>query len=311
MKSPRRDTSHEGLVVRARSRTFTLRVYDGEEVSAVVPKKLRYRAPDLVDPMAVGDRVLWTPVREGALVEEVLPRENSLFRPASGRSGKRQVLAANLDLAVVVLSAREPVWKPSTVDRYLVLASFGGVPAMVCINKLDLDPAVREAPELRVYPELGVPVIFVSARTGEGMDELRNRLARGTSVLLGPSGAGKSSLVNHLVPDAALRVGEISERTQKGRHTTTWVEMLPLPSGGSLVDSPGLRVLDLSGLPPEDLAGHFPEFGDLAEECRFQDCRHLAEPGCAVKEGVEAGRVAGHRYLSYGRIHQSLIAGDG
>jgi ribosome biogenesis GTPase len=304
-------STHEGLVVRARSRSFTLRVYDGEEVPAVVPKKLRFRAPDLVDPVAVGDRVRWTPVREGALVVEVLPRENALFRPASGRIGKRQVLAANLDLAVVVLAAREPVWKPSTLDRYLVLASVGGVAAMVCINKVDLDPAVREAPELEIYPDLGIPVLFVSARTEEGMDELRERLAQGVAVLLGPSGAGKTSLVNRLVPEAELRVGEISERTQKGRHTTTWVEMIPLPSGGSLVDSPGLRVLDLSGLPPEELAGHFPEFRERAQGCRFQDCRHLAEPDCAIKEAVEAGRIAGHRYLSYRRIHESLSAGEG
>jgi len=304
-------SSHEGLVVRARSRSFTLRVYDGEEVSAVVPKKLRYRAPELVDPLAVGDRGRWTPVREGALIEEVLPRDNALSRPASGRSGKRQVLAANLDLAVVVLAAREPVWKASTVDRYLVLASVGGVPAMICINKVDLDPGVRQSAELGVYLELGIPVVFVSARTEAGMDALRGRLARGASVLLGPSGVGKTSLVNRLVPEAELRVGEISERTQKGRHTTTWVEMIPLPSGGSLVDSPGLRVLDLSGLRPEDLADHFPEFRERAGACRFQDCRHLSEPGCAVKEAVEAGAVAGHRYLSYRRIHDSLVAGEG
>ncbi len=300
----------EGLVVRVRSRAFTVRV-GGRDRPAHLPKRLRHRDPASVDPVAVGDRVRVSLAGDEAQMEEVLPRRNALGRPASGRPGKRQILAANLDLAAVVLSVRDPEWKPATLDRYLVLASHAGIPAAVCLNKVDLDPAVRQHPGLGVYPELGYPVLFLSARTGAGLEALRARIGGGTGVLLGPSGAGKSSLINRLVPGAGLRVGEVSDRTGKGRHTTTWVEMLDLPGGGSLVDSPGLRVLDLSGLDPSALAAHFPEMIRRAPECRFQDCRHLAEPGCAIKEAVAAGGIAPHRYDSYRRIHDSLERGEG
>ena len=161
------------------------------------------------------------------------------------------------------------------------------------------------------YRDLGINVVWVSAETGLGIDTLSDNLAGKTGVLIGPSGVGKTSLLNRLVPGAGLRVGEVSERTQKGRHTTTWVEMLELPNGGRLVDSPGIRVLDLSGVDPADLINHFHELAPLASECRFQDCRHLAEPDCGVKQALEEGRIAAHRYDSYRRIHESLKEGKG
>ncbi len=299
-----------GLVIRAQSRSFTIQAEDGEYI-ALVPKRLRHRNPDVVDPVAVGDRVRFSATKSEAVIEEVFPRSNVLSRPASGRPGKRQLLAANLDVAVVVMSAAEPEWKPSTVDRYVVLASAAGIPAMVCMNKVDLDSMVGGDPILHGYRDLGIDVIWTSARTGLGIDTLSENLAGKTGVLIGPSGAGKSSLLNRLVPEAELRVGEVSERTRKGRHTTTWVEMLELPNGGRLVDSPGIRVLDLSGVKPEDLIHHFHELAPLAGECRFQDCRHLAEPGCGVKLALEEGRIAAHRYDSYRRIHASLKEGKG
>ncbi len=299
-----------GLVVGARSRSFTVRTASGE-TACLVPKRLRFQHGDLVDPVAVGDRVRISVTGEQGVIEEIEPRRNALSRPASGRAGRRQLLAANLDLAVVVLAAREPRYKPATLDRYLVLASAGGVPGLACLNKIDLAPDVRHDADLADYPPLGVPVCFTSTETGEGLDELRTRLGGRTAVLIGPSGAGKTSLLNRLVPGAERRVSEVSERTLKGRHTTTWVEMLDLDNGGHLVDSPGLRVLDLTGLEPEDLVMHFPEMARLVSHCRFDDCRHLAEPDCAVKQAVEGGTVTGHRYDSYRRIYASLEAGQG
>ncbi len=299
-----------GTVVRARSRSFIVRL-GGVEVAVVVPKKLRWRDRVQVDPVAVGDRVRVALSGGDSVIEEILPRTNALSRPASGRAGRRQVVAANLDLAIAVLAAAHPAWKPATLDRYLVMASFGGVPGAVCMNKIDLDPAAARAPELEVYPRLGVPVFRVSARTGEGLEELAAALDGRTGVFIGPSGTGKSSLINRLAPDAALPVGEVSDRTRKGQHTTTWTEMLDLAAGGRLVDSPGLRVLDLTGLPAAELAGHFPEIREHGGRCRFQDCRHLSEPGCAVREAVGTGAIAPHRYDSYRRIHRSLEAGEG
>ncbi len=299
-----------GLVVRAQSHSFIVRAPEGE-FPAFLPKKLRFRNSGLVDPVAVGDEVVLDLSAAQAAIEEILPRRNLLARQALGRVGKRQILAANIDVAVVVLAAADPAWKPATLDRYLVLASFNSVPAVVCMNKIDLDPELRGSGELAVYPRLGMPVVFASALSGEGVEGIRELLAGKTAVLLGPSGAGKSSLINRLVPMAGLRVGELSIQTGKGSHTTTWVEMLDLPGGGRLVDSPGLRVLDLTGLDPAELVNHFPELRELAPRCRFPDCRHLSEPDCAVQEGLAEGSVAPHRYQSYRRIHHSLEAGEG
>lgn len=303
-------SGEDGLVVRVQSRSFTVRV-DGEEYGALVPKRLRYENPDYVDPVAVGDMVRLSFKGSDAVIDGIAPRTNAISRPASGRRGKRQLLAANLDLAVIVMAAAEPRWKTTTIDRYLVIAASARVPALICMNKVDLDSTVGAANELRVYRDLGIPLVWVSALTGVGVESLRSHLTGATGVLLGPSGTGKSTLLNRLVPDAGVAVGEISERTQKGRHTTSWVEMWDIPGGGRLLDSPGLRVLDLSGVDPAHLAGYFPEISELASECRFQDCRHMAEPGCRVKEGVENEQISRHRLESYQRIFESLEAGKG
>lgn len=299
-----------GLVVRSRSRVFTVRTERGE-VPVRVPKRLLREHRDLVDPVAVGDRVRFAPDGDRGILESIEPRRNVLSRPAVGRSGQRQLLAANLDLVVVVVAAATPRWKPATVDRYLVLASAGGIDPLVCLNKIDLAPGEEDEPLLAIYRRLEIPVVPVSAETGEGLPALAERLAGRASVLVGPSGAGKSTLVNRLVPGAGVRVGEISDRTEKGRHTTSWVELLDLPGGGHLIDSPGLRVLGLTGIAPEDLAGHFPEIRERADGCRFQNCRHRAEPDCAVKAAVADGAIAEERYASYARIYASLEAGAG
>lgn len=299
-----------GLVVRSQSRVFTVRTASGE-TPVRVPKRLSREHRDLVDPLAVGDRVTFTPENDRGVLEGIEPRRNVLSRPAVGRSGQRQLLAANLDRVVVVVAARTPRWKPAIVDRYLVLASAAGIAPLVCLNKSDLGPPEEDEAALAVYARLEVPVLRVSAATGQGMEDLVRALTGLASVLVGPSGTGKSTLANRLVPEAAVRVGEVSDQTGRGRHTTTWVELLDLPSGGHLIDSPGLRVLGLSGVPPEDLALHFPEIREHAGGCRFQDCRHRAEPGCAVKAAVAGGAVAEERYASYTRIYASLESGSG
>ncbi len=295
-------------MVRVKSRRFSVRL-ETEEVVAHVPKKFRHRFQEWVDPVGVGDRVVVEMGDRGPLVAEIHPRVNALARPASGRPGRRQLLAANLDHAVVVMSVAEPPLKTATVDRYLVLASSCGIPTLIVVNKMDL---AQEPPTaLAHYPGIGIPVRYTCALTGRGIDALAETLKDSTSVLIGPSGAGKSSLMNRLVPGADLRTGEVSAQTSKGRHTTTWVEMLDLPGGGHLVDSPGIRVLDLSGLEAHQLAAHFPEFKEPAQSCRFRDCSHTSEPRCEVQRLLAAGEISRERYGSYMSIYASLERGEG
>ena len=299
----------KGRIVRAQSRSFLLAV-DEERIPVHVPKRLRFENPEWVDPVAVGDEVEASYERGQAVIRQVLPRRNQLTRRAL-HGTKRQLLAANVDHVLIVLAMQDPEWKPATLDRYLVLASACEIPALVWLNKADL---VAEAPYtdlLPAYEAISVPVFRGSARTGAGVDLLRNRLAGNSSVLIGPSGAGKSSLVNQLVPTATARVGEVSASTGKGMHVTSWVEMHELPQSGHIIDGPGLRTLDLSDVAVGDLASHFPEIEDRVTQCRFPDCAHMAEPDCAVKEAVAEGAMPTHRYESYQRIYRSLHRGEG
>lgn len=299
----------EGRVVRSQSRVFTVETTQGL-VRAAVLKGLRSRTRELVDPVAVGDRVT---VRLGAgtdgTIEEVMPRRNRLSRPVVGGAAQEQLIAANLGGALVV-QAVSPPWKTATWDRYLVMASAGGVPAALCLNKIDLDPADAERPDLEAYRRLGLPVFPVSAKTLEGMDALRHHLRNGPTVLIGPSGVGKSSLVNAIAPDSSLKTGALSRSTGKGRHTTTWVELVDLGDGIEVVDSPGLRVLGLWGVEAEGLPAHFPEIARIEGVCRFARCTHVHEPDCRVRAAVEAGEIAPFRYDSYVRIRETLSAAD-
>lgn len=296
----------EGRVISARSRSFTVETADGS-VTCRVLKGLRNRFPNLVDPVTVGDRVTVRRGNEGeSTIEEVAPRVNKISRPAVGREDHEQLIAANLGRAVIV-QAVEPQWKTSTWDRYLVMAALGAVPPILALNKIDLDPGSAAAPEFDVYRALGIPVLPVSAVTGEGLPELVRHMAGGMTVFIGPSGVGKSSLINALAPGTDLRTGELSRGTGKGRHTTSWTELLQLDQGIEIVDSPGLRVLGLWGLAAHELAPLFPEFAPLLDGCRFRACTHAHEPDCAVRAAVDSGQIADFRYESFLRIRQALL----
>lgn len=274
---------------------------------------------DRGDPLAVGDRVRFIHAGDGTgLIVEVLPRRSQMTRrsavPMPGARPFEQVIVANLDQVVPVFAAAQPAPKWGLLDRYLVSAEACDLPALVCITKIDLardrsgalDPALLEA--VRLYRSLGYPVLLTSALTGEGLDELRAALVGRTSALLGKSGVGKTSLLNALQPGLGLRVNPVSERTGKGRHTTTQPEMFPLemeiageshPAPTAIVDTPGIREFGLWDDSGEDLALHFPEMRPLVGQCRFGlDCRHDEEPGCAIRKAVTSGQISPYRYRS-------------
>jgi ribosome biogenesis GTPase len=313
-----------GIVIKAQSGFFTVQANDGQQVVAQVRGRLKkeWRDTDLI---AAGDRVTVAIAEDGsATVEAVAERERALARLApspKGRGSRRwdrkgylgereQVIVANPDEAVFVFSCDEPAPSLRMLDRFLVGAEAQDIPAVICANKIDLVGGVAGGRELfELYEEIDYVVIYTSALTGEGVDELRDQLRDKLSVLAGPSGAGKSSLLNAMQPGLGLVAREVSETTGKGRHTTVVPELLPLDIGGWVADTPGIRALALFDTDPEELDAYFPEIAPLVAECQFSDCTHLVEPGCAVIAAVEEGRVHPERYESYAILrdeHQRL-----
>ena len=248
-----------------------------------------------------GDRVRWRPGAEagdGAVLGQ-LPRRTELTRP--DRRGRVEVLAANLDLIVVVLAPEPPV-DPFVTDRYLAAAEVMDCAAIVVANKCDLDAPPPQG--LAEYERIGYPVVQVSAETGTGTDELAGMLSGHCGILVGQSGVGKSSLLNTLVPGSDVPTGTLSDATGEGRHTTTASMLHDLPGGGELIDSPGVRDYAPALRDPDEVVRGFREIAAAAPHCRFADCRHLREPNCAVKAAVEAGAISPRRYESYRRLRR-------
>src|SRR5258706_15306006 len=260
----------------------------------------RAEAPIIVAP---GDRVRFSVLGAGqGVIEEVLPRRTALTR-ARSETGAEHVMLANLDQAVLVFSVGEPAPHFGMLDRYLALCEHAGIAVAICLNKVDLGVPTAVMESAALYASLGYEVLFTSAATRQGVDRLRERLAGRTSLLTGPSGVGKSSLMNDLLPDASQRIREISEATGKGRHTTTGVRLLPLPEGGWLADSAGIRELALWNVPADALAHAFVELRPLAEGCAYDHCEQAPEDaGCALREALTHGRITPERWASFERL---------
>jgi ribosome biogenesis GTPase len=253
--------------------------------------------------IAPGDHVVISPLPGGeGVIEEVAPRRTALAR-ARSEAGTEQTLLANADVAALVFATREPEPRFGLLDRYLALCEHAGVLAVICMNKVDLGATAELERTVAVYAGLGYPVIWTSATTGAGLDELRARITGHISLLTGPSGVGKSSLTNMLIPGATQRVGEISQATHKGRHTTTGARLLAFPGGGWLADSAGIRELGLWNVPASELSRCFVELRDLDGACLYEDCQHSAnEEGCAFREALEQGAITPERYASFERL---------
>jgi len=294
-----------GVVLVRSGVQYRVQLEHGEVTTAVLRGRVKRADDDRVVPGDVVDVELHS--RGPATIARVRPRRSVLARRAAGgeRARRSQPIAANVDQVVVVTAVRDPEPNPRFIDRLLVIAAANGLPAVVVVNKVDLDRKPLAALERRMTPA-GYQVLATSVVSGEGLAALRDLLRGRETVLAGPSGAGKSSLLNAMQPGLGRRVGAISRKGRSGSHTTTAAELLPLPMGGFVVDTPGIREAGTWGLDPERLAPCFPEFRPYLDRCRFDDCRHLAEPECAVRRAAEEGRLDPDRLASYARLYEEV-----
>lgn len=274
-----------------------------EVFPATLRGKIRLKASEITNPIAVGDRVRYSVEDDGsATITEILPRDNYVIRRSTNLSRQAHIIAANVDRAYLVVSLYFPEVKLPFLDRILVTCGLYGIPATIVLSKVDMyrDDAPESVAAFKaIYRSAGYDVLETSVRTGEGIDELREACKGRVNLFSGESGVGKSSLIKALDPGLDPKIGAISTAHLQGKHTTSLYEMYPLASGGYVIDSPGIRGFGLVDVEKEEIYKYFPEMLRASAGCRFTPCTHTHEPGCAVKEAVDRGEIAPERYNSY------------
>ncbi|MCM1152057.1 MAG: ribosome small subunit-dependent GTPase A [Muribaculum sp.] len=304
-----------GVVIRNTGSSYIVKFADGTTSDCRVKGKFRIKGIRSTNPVAVGDVV--DVERRGGdsdVIIHIHPRRNYIIRRASNLSKECHILAANIDMAFLVVTLRDPQVTTAFVDRYLATCEAYDIPATLLLNKTDLwdeiDAEIGDGLEY-LYKSLGYGVIRTSTVTGEGFEELREATRDRVSLMGGNSGVGKSSIINILAPEAKLKTGKISDIHHTGMHTTTFSEMVALPYGGELIDIPGVRGFGTIDFAPDDVSHYFPEIFRIGQECRFSDCRHDGAAGCAVIPAVEDHRISESRYASYLSILEDALNPEG
>ena len=291
-----------GIVLRATGSWYDVLTDEGQAIRCRIRGRLRLKGVRSTNPVVVGDRIAGETDEEGVgNIYEIAPRRNYIIRRASNLSKESHIIAANIDQALLAVTLFSPTTAPEFIDRFLVTCEAYRVPVTILLAKADL--AAREPEAVAafeaVYRSAGYQVIEVSALEGTGVDRVRALLAGRTTLLAGNSGVGKSTLAGAVEPGLDIRTGSISESHHKGRHTTTFSTMYPLSEGGYLIDTPGIKGFGLIDIDDTELWHYFPEMMRRASDCRFYNCTHTHEPGCAVREAVERGEIALSRFESY------------
>ena len=288
-----------GVVVRATGSWYEV-LSAGERYQCRIRGKLRLKGVRSTNPVVVGDEVQCLTDEQGShVIIDITPRRNYVIRRASNLSKESHIIAANIDQALLLVTLRQPETALEFVDRFLVACEAYKVPVVILLAKIDRRDKEEVAFFRSVYEPIGYRVVEVSAVTGEGVEEVHDLLVGRTTLLSGNSGVGKSTLVQRIDPSLDIRTGDISESHHKGRHTTTFSTMYPLSEGGALIDTPGIKGFGLIDIEEEELWHYFPEMMHYGRECRFYNCTHTHEPGCAVVAALEEGAISELRYESY------------
>ena len=293
----------EGLVVRNTGSWYTVKTSEGEMIDCKIKGNFRLKGIRSTNPVAVGDYVTIVPNKEGtAMISAISDRKNYIIRKSPNLSKQSHIIAANVDQAVLVVTVKKPETNTVFIDRFLASAEAYRVPVILAFNKTDLlDEEERRYQQMMVelYETIGYECVQISALQGTGIDVLKRCLDHKVTVLSGNSGVGKSTLINGILPGANLKTAEVSDAHNTGMHTTTFSEMLALPGGGYLIDTPGIKGFGTFDMEPEELTGYFKEIFRFSKDCRFSNCTHTHEPGCAVRQAVEDHYISESRYRSY------------
>lgn len=301
----------EGIVMRSTGSWYEVRTDDHQLLKCRLRGKIKLKDIKINNPIAVGDKIVYEyePGLATGIITEILPRENYIIRQSVHKSAFSHILAANIDQAILIVTLTFPRTSLGFIDRFLVTAESFRIPTVLIFNKIDLlreEAKAYQKELIALYEELGYKCIETSTLSKVNLDEFHATIRHKKSLLSGHSGVGKSSLVNSVNPNLKLKTNEVSTFANKGVHTTTFAEMFEIESDTFIIDTPGIKELGLADIEPWEVSHYFPEMRDLLGECKYHNCTHTHEPGCAVLEAVEVGEIAESRYISY----LSMLQGD-
>lgn len=298
-----KEKQNSGVVIRSTGSWYEVRTDEGLILSCRFKGKFKIAGIKSTNPIAVGDRITYIKDgEENGVIDSILPRRNYIIRKSTNLSKQTHIIATNIDYAILVVTISQPRTSSGFIDRFLLTAAAYHIPVVLVFNKVDINNEKESKIQnefLELYQTIGYQCLVTSAIRGDGLDELKEMMKGHTSMFGGHSGVGKSALVNAIQPGIELKTSEISSVHQKGRHTTTFAEMHPLEFGGYIIDTPGIKEFGVVNLEKQDVAGYFPEMEYFMHDCKYNNCLHVREPQCAVKEAVENGEIAESRYINY------------